>query len=117
MKTFFIDLDVLFPETFKSLIGFVLKTGMNFRKIDLVTQNKTTQTLVVETATKGEETALKAFLEREGIATPITIGNANKANLGNKKLGIFSQVEDVSGLNSYYLDKSTGKKFTLISGV
>ena len=90
---------------------------MNFRKIDLVTQNKTSQTLVIETSTKGEETALKAFLDKESIAIPITIGNANKANLGTKKLGTFSQVEDVSGLNSYYLDKSTGKKFTLISGV
>jgi hypothetical protein len=117
MKTFFIDLDALFPETFKSLIGFVIKTGMNFRKIELVTQGKTSQTIVVETVTKGEQIALKAFLDKEGIATPIAIGNANKASIGDKNLGTFSQVKDVSGLDSYYLDKSTGKKFTLISGV
>jgi hypothetical protein len=117
MKTYFIDLDVLTSELFKDLIGYVLKKGIAFRKIDLVTQNKTGQTLVIESANRSEETALKAFLEELGIATPIIVGNDNKAKLGDKKLGKFCQVSDISGLASYYLDRSSGKKFTLISGV
>lgn len=116
MKTIIIDLDALTPHLFKEIVGFVLRTGLNFRKIDFVTQGKTSQSLVVELATKGEEKALNAFLKAQGIATPITVKNDNKAVLGRNKLGTFCQVQNVDGLASYWLDRTSGKKFALIQG-
>lgn len=112
MKTYLIDLDGINPETFKELVGFILTAGLNFRKLDQKTESGTGRTLFIELATKGEETALKAFLERQGIALPIVIGNANKASLDGKKLGIFSVVNDPAG--TYYHDRTTGKKFSIV---
>lgn len=112
MKTYLIDLDGINPETFKELMGFILTAGFNFRKLDQKTESGTGRTLFVELATKSEETALKAFLERQGIALPIVIGNANKASLDGKKLGVFSAVDDPIG--NYYQDKTTGKKFSIV---
>lgn len=112
MKTYLIDLDGINPETFKELMGFILTVGLNFRKLDQKTESGTGRTLFVELATKSEETALKAFLERQGIALPIIIGNANKASLSGKKLGIFSVVNNPTG--TYYQDKTTGKKFSIV---
>jgi hypothetical protein len=116
MKTFIIDIDALTGELFRDLIGFVLSNGINFRKIELVSGDKVGQSLVVEFTSKSEETALKEFLKEQGIASPIILGNGNKATLDGKKLGIFSQVREVSGLPSYWLDRTSGKKFALLQG-
>ena len=67
MKTFFIDLDSLSPEKFKQLIGFILTTGLSFRKIDLVKSEKVNSTLVVETETRAEERSFNEFLKRNEI--------------------------------------------------
>jgi hypothetical protein len=112
MKTYLIDLDGIDSEIFKILMGFVLTIGLNFRKVDQKTESGTGRTLFVELATKGEETALKTFLEKQSITPPIIIGNANKANLAGKTLGVFSLVEDPKG--NYYQDKTTGKKFAIV---
>lgn len=112
MKTYLIDLDGINPETFKELMGFVLTAGLNFRKLDQKTESGTGRTLFIELATKSEETALKAFLERQGIASPVIIGNANKASLDGKKLGVFSSIENPIG--NYYQDKTTGRKFAIV---
>ena len=116
MKTLIIDLDSLTPELFKEVIGFTLRVGLNFRKIDLVTPGRTGQNLVVEIATRGEDKAFTTFLTGLGIASPIVVKSDNKAVLNGKKLGKFTQVSQVEGLNSYYLDRSTGKKFAVIQG-
>jgi hypothetical protein len=112
MKTYLIDLDGISSETFKELMGFILTVGLNFRKLDQKTESGTGRTLFVELATKSEETALKAFLERQGVVIPIVIGNANKASLDGKKLGVFSSIDNPIG--SYYQDKTTGKKFAIV---
>jgi hypothetical protein len=112
MKTYLIDLDGINPEIFKNLMGFVLTVGLNFRKIDQKTESGTGKTLFVELSTKSEETALKAFLEKLGINSPIVIGDANKANLKGKKLGVFSAVSNPEG--NHYQDKTTGKKFAIV---
>ena len=112
MKTYLIDLDGINPETFKTLMGFVLTVGLNFRKLDQKTESATGRTLFIETLTKREEMALKAFLDKEAIAAPIIIGNDNKANLEGKKLGIFSVVNNPIG--TYYQDNKTGKKFAIV---
>ncbi len=112
MKTYLIDLDGISPETFKSLMGFVLTAGLNFRKLDQKTESGTGRTLFVELNTKSEETALKAFLDKQGVSVPVIIGNANKASLSGKKLGVFSSVDNPIG--SYYQDKTTGKKFAIV---
>jgi hypothetical protein len=112
MKTYIIDLDGINTESFKELMGFILTVGLNFRKLDQKTESGTGRTLFVELATKSEETALKAFLEKQSIIPPIIIGNANKANLAGKNLGVFSLVENPIG--SYYQDKTTGKKFAIV---
>lgn len=116
MKTFIIDIDALTPELFKDLIGFILSRGINFRKIELVSGDKIGQSLVVEFSSRSEETALKEFLKEQGISSPIVLGNGNKATLDGKKLGVFSQVREVSGLPSYWLDRTSGKKFALLQG-
>lgn len=114
MKTFLIDLDGLAPEIFKELMGFILTIGLNFRKVDQRTESGTGRTLFVELATKSEEKALKEFLSKQNIASPIVIGNENKASLNGKSIGIFSQVNQVDG--NYYLDTTTGKKFAIVRG-
>lgn len=117
MKTFLIDLDCLTEDVFKSLIGFVLSRGYAFRKIDLVGSAKVGKTLVVEPTLKSEETALKAFLAETGIASPILVDNAGKAKLEGKNIGVFCQVKSTDGLASFWLDKTSGKKFTIQGGV
>jgi hypothetical protein len=112
MKTYLIDLDGINPDTFKNLMGFILMIGLNFRKLDQKTESGTGRTLFVELATKSEEKALKEFLDKEAIASPIIIGNANKANLEGKKLGVFSAV--TSPIGTYYQDNKTGKKFAIV---
>ena len=111
MKTFLIDLDNISPEVFKELMGFILTVGLNFRKLDRKIESGLGKTLFVELATKSEEKALNEFLDKQGISKPIVIGNANKANLEGKKIGTFSAVSDVG---AEYLDKSTGKKFSIV---
>jgi hypothetical protein len=112
MKTYLIDLDGINPETFQGLMGFVLVIGLNFRKLDQKTESGTGRTLFVEIATKSEEKALKEFLDKQGVPMPIIIGNANKANLEGKKLGVFSAVTNPIG--TYYQDNKTGKKFAIV---
>ena len=112
MKTYLIDLDGISPETFQGIMGFILVIGLNFRKLDQRTESGTGRTLFVELNTKSEETALKTFLDKQGVSVPVIIGNANKASLGGKKLGVFSLVENPAG--AYYQDKTTGKKFAIV---
>jgi hypothetical protein len=112
MKTYLIVLDGINPETFQGLMGFILVIGLNFRKLDQKTESGTGRTLFVELVTKSEETALKTFLDKQGVPVPVIIGNANKASLGGKKLGVFSSIETPIG--SYYQDKTTGKKFAIV---
>lgn len=114
MKTFIIDLDGMSSELSRELMGFVLTIGLNFRKIDQCLSSKTGRTLLVELETRAEEKALRQFLDNNFIGQPITIGNDNKANLNGKKVGVFTQVSNTDGLSNFYLDKSTGKKFTLV---
>lgn len=117
MKTYIIDLDVLTPNLFRDLIGFVLSRGLNFRKIDLVSSGNVGQSLVIELANKSEETLLKTFLNDLDLASPIILGNGNKATIDGKKIGVFSQVREVSSYPSYWVDRSSGKKFALVQGV
>jgi hypothetical protein len=112
MRTFIIDLDGLNSETFKELMGFVLTIGLNFRKLDQRKESGTGRTLFVETATKSEEKALKEFLAKSNAANPIVIGNANKAVIGTNNLGIFTL--DEKAVDNFYLDNTTGKKFTIV---
>jgi hypothetical protein len=112
MKTYLIDFDGISPETFKELMSFILMVGLNFRKLDQKAESGTGRTLFVELATKSEETALKAFLDKSNVVSPIIIGNANKASLGGKKLGVFSRIENPIG--TYYKDTTTGKKFAIV---
>jgi hypothetical protein len=112
MKTFLVDLDGLATDIFKDVMGFTLTTGLNFRKIDQRMESGTGRTLIIETETKIEERVLKDFLLKHNV-TPIIIGSANKASLDGKKLGIFKQVTG-DNLSNFYLDTSTGKKFSIV---
>jgi hypothetical protein len=114
MKTYLIDLDGINSESFKNLMGFILTVGLNFRKLDQKTESGTGRALFVELLTKREETALKEFLEGEGIVAPIIIGKENKAILSGKKLGKFTLIDNPIG--TYYQDSSTGKKFSIVRG-
>lgn len=114
MKTFFIDLDSLSPETFKSLMGFVLVVGFKFRKIDLVRGEKTSSTLVVETETRGEEKGFNDFLKKNEIESPITILSNNNATIGLKVIGKLKQLPSEKTSSAFYLDKSTGKRFVIV---
>ena len=114
MKTIIIDLDAIHEPIVSELTGFVNRQGINFRKIEQVTGSKLGSSLVLELATRSENSALKAFLSEQGIASPLVIGNGNKATLDGKKLGKFCHVKETSGLARYWQDKSTGKKFALI---
>jgi len=111
MRTEIIDLDGISPELFKELMGFTLTVGLNFRKLDQKTESGTGRALFIELATKAEEKALNELLTKLGVTPPIFIGNANKASLNGKKLGVFEQVES-SGAR--YLDKTTGKAFSIV---
>lgn len=117
MKTYIIDLDAITTDIFKSLIGFVLSRGLAFRKIDIISSGKVGQSIVIELANKAEETLLKQFLGELGIASPIVIDNAGKAKLDGKNIGLFSQVRDINGLASFYLDRTSGKKFAIQGGI
>jgi hypothetical protein len=113
MKTFLIDLDSLSPEVFRELLGFILTVGLNFRKIDLIRDNVTSRTLVVETATKAEEKGLSDFLDKREVEKPISILSNNKATVGIKVLGTFKQLGKNATAELYYQDKSTGKRFII----
>jgi len=113
MKTFLIDLDGMNQDTFKELMGFVLVIGLNFRKLDQRVENRTGRTLFVEVNGKAEEVTLKEFLKKSGIGDPIVIGNANKAVLNGKSIGVFCSINS-PGLESYYFDSKTGKKFAIV---
>lgn len=117
MKTYIIDLDVLTSEVFRSLIGFILSRGINFRKIDLFSSGRIGQSLVIEVIGKAEETLLKAFLKELNIASPIIVSDNGAAKLDGKKLGTFCQVKTTEGLASFYLDKTSGKKFAIQGGI
>lgn len=116
MKTYFISISELEPETFKKLLGFTLTVGLNFRKIEFISnEKKVSDVLVIEIASKIEEKALKKFLEESFISVKFTVDTANKAKNGLKKVGNFCEV--ISNDNdSYYLDKKTGKRFTIVQG-
>ena len=112
MRTYLIDLDNLNLDLSKELVGFILTIGLPFRKIERREANKTGKTLVVELKTISEEKALKDFLTKQGISRPIVIKNDNRAILDGKKLGTFSEV--LNPENDFYLDDSTGKKFSIV---
>jgi hypothetical protein len=109
MKTIFIDLDALLPETRKELLGFVLEKSYNFRRIDFVGA-KTSKTLVVETGNKGEQLALNVFLKQAKVSVSLVIGKGNKAGVAGSKLGVFKETS-ADFKDAHWLDKSTGKKF------
>jgi hypothetical protein len=111
MKTYLIDLDNLNLDLSKELVGFILTVGLNFRKVDRFKDSKTGRTLVVELTTIAEDKALKDFLGRKGISSPITVKKDMLAVLSGKKIGIFKQVLES---DDYYLDSSTGKKFSIV---
>lgn len=113
MKTFFIDLDSLSSDVFRDLLGFILTVGLNFRKIELVKDNSTSRTLVVETASRAEEKALNEFLTRNEVEKPISILANNKATVGLKTIGVLKQLGKNATAEMYYLDKSTGKRFII----
>jgi hypothetical protein len=114
MKTFFIDLDSLSHDTFKNLIGFVLTVGLKFRKIDLIKDEKSTSTMVIETETKGEEKGLHEFLKKNEVDSPITILSNNNATVGLKVIGKLKQLPIEKTSSVFYLDKSTGKRFVIV---
>ena len=111
MKTAIIDLDNISLELFKELMGFTLTVGLNFRKLDQKTESGTGRALFIELATKAEEKALNELLNKLGITPPVIIGSGNKAVSGGKKLGTFKQTETT---NAQYLDKTTGKAFSIV---
>lgn len=113
MKTFLIDTDSLSPQIFRELLGFVLQSGLNFRKIDLVKDKVIGGTLVVETSNKNEEKSLNEFLELSDIEKPISILSNNKATVGIKVLGTFKQLGKDNKEKFYYQDRSTGKCFII----
>jgi hypothetical protein len=112
MKTFFIDLDNLSSENFREVIGFILTVGLNFRKIDLIKDEKTSRVLVIECQTRAEERAFKLFLDKHNVLEPVIIDNLNKATIGFKRLGTIKQVGSRQ-VSSFYLDKSSGKRFII----
>lgn len=113
MKTFFIDLDSLSSEVFKELLGFTLTVGLKFRKIDLIKDDKTSRVLVIEVETKAEDKALNDFLNKNDIENPITISKTNKASINSKEIGILKQLGKNAIRETYYQDKSTGKRFII----
>jgi len=114
MKTFIINLDEISSEKFREVIGFILRVGLNFRKIDLVKDEKTLSNLVVEVETKAEEKSFSDFLKKNDISKPITILSNNNATIGLKVIGKFKQLGDNAKANVYYQDKSTGRKFVIV---
>jgi hypothetical protein len=113
MRTFIVDLDTLSSENFRNLIGFTLRVGLNFRKIDSIDKDKTSQLMLIETSTKAEEKALSDLFDRLEIEKPRTILPNNKVTHGLKVLGTFKQLAKESNRDVFYLDKSTGKKFVI----
>jgi hypothetical protein len=112
MRTYLIDLDNLNLELCMELMGFILTVGLAFRKVNRQETGKVGKTLFVELKTISEEKALKDFLTKQGISRPIVIKNDNRAILDGKKLGTFSEV--LNPENDFYLDNSTGKKFSIV---
>lgn len=117
MKTFIIDLDCLDSQIFSSLIGFIHSRGYPFRKLDLISNGKTGKCLFVETQNKAEKELLLGFLDESGISSPIVVENSGKAKLKAKSIGEFSEVTEVGHLASFYLDKLTGRRYTIAGGI
>lgn len=116
MKTFIINLDEISSEKFREVIGFILVVGLNFRKVDLVKDDKTISSLIVEVETKAEEKSFSDFLNKNDISTPITILSNNNATIGLKVIGKFKQLGENAKSSTYYQDKSTGRKFVIVWG-
>jgi arsenate reductase-like glutaredoxin family protein len=112
MRTYLIDLDNLEMDLCKEIMGFVLTVGLCFRKIDRFKDSKTGRTLFVQVETLSEEKALKEFLSKQGVSRPIVIKNDNRVILEGKKIGVFSEV--LNPQSDFYLDNSTGKKFSIV---
>jgi hypothetical protein len=114
MKTFIINLDELSPERFKEVIGFILSVGLNFRKLELVKDDKAVSSLIVEVETKTEEKSFSDFLKKNDVSTPMTILSNNNVTIGLKVIGKFKQLGENAKSNAYYHDKSTGRKFVIV---
>ena len=112
MKTFIIDLDGIDSSIFKELMGFVLTIGLNFRKLDKKAESGTSRTLFVETETKKEVEKLEKFLKESGFCSFSIVHDDMKATQNDKTIGIFSQLHGDS--KEYYLDNSTGKRFSIV---
>lgn len=114
MKTYFLEIDNLEPQTFKQLLGFILTVGLNFRKIQSITGDKTNEVLVVETLSRIEQKALKKTLEELNVLVKFIVESDNKAKKGSKELGSFTEVVKTDNASSYFLDKTTGKRFNVV---
>jgi hypothetical protein len=114
MSTFIINLDELSSEKFREIIGFILRVGLNFRKIDLVKDDKTSSSLIVEVETKTEEKSFSDFLNKNDVHNPMNILSDNNVTIGLKVIGKFKQLGENAKSSTYYQDKSTGRKFVIV---
>jgi hypothetical protein len=112
MKTLIINIDTISSDKQKDLLGFILTTGLNFRKINEVKSGVNSKVLFVETETRAEEIAFKSFLSKNDICMPVSIERGNKAILEGKNLGTFTLL--TNDAETYFQDVSTGKKFTIV---
>lgn len=110
MKTYVIELENFDSDLIKELMGFILTSGVNFRKLELITPEKTKKVLFVELISKKEINVLELFFSKNNITCPLFVRNDFKAILNGKVIGIFKPIE--KEMKSYFVDN--GKKFSIL---
>lgn len=106
MKTYLIDCND--REIEREVKGFALTQALVSRTISRVNGDKTSQVLVIQVDTLGQDKLLKEFLSTM-LVSPMIVGNRNEVSRDGKKIGVFKQLNGQR--NEYFLDSSTGKKF------
>ena len=111
MNTFIIEIDKVDGEAARSLIGFFLSTGLNFRKLNRIKESSLGKCLFVEVENKTEKAIVENLLKNNHINNFSIIDNHDfSVNCNSEKIGTFKIV------NTDYMfeDSSSGKKFSIV---
>ena len=113
MRTIFLDITTLDKEIIRDLMGFTLTVGLNFRKVNFIEKDNTIKDLLlIETETRKEEKALKDKLMTLNIPEMMSSNDKNEIIKDKKRIGILTLNNNSE--NNYILDKSTGRKFSVV---
>jgi hypothetical protein len=97
----------------QQILGFLLTSGLNFKKVDLVTNDKSNSVFFVETTNSQDEKNINSFVKENDLQKPKTILSNNKVTNGLKVIGTFKKLGDKAKRDIYFLDKSTNNKFVI----